>query len=94
MRYLRTRQFPGDLENLGFMFASATGHRRAAAGGGIPLILGYQKSGAAPTDCYADILDVRTVFWSPGIWVDPTGSANPLRPINHVRQRGRLSGRL
>jgi len=46
----------------GLKLASAIGHRRAAAGGGIPLILGYQKSVAAPTDCYADTLEARAVF--------------------------------
>jgi hypothetical protein len=41
----------------------AAGHRCAAAGGVIPLILGYQKSGATPTDYHANPLKSLRFGW-------------------------------
>jgi len=38
------------------------GFRCAGVSGDIPLILGYQKSGATPTDSSAEILDRRVLF--------------------------------
>jgi len=38
------------------------GFRCAGGSGDIPLMLGYQKSGAAPTASRAEILDRRVLF--------------------------------
>jgi hypothetical protein len=44
-------------------YSEALGHRCAVAGGVILLILGYQKSGATPTDYRANLLENMSFGW-------------------------------